>query len=184
MVRSHRQAQVRAWVAAVFKSFIPASSSAHIRYTACATRYCERDTTAQAECLRTLLYDKDPLQVACNVALLGMSGWSRRTAGFRRGLSENLGFRGSKVVASHFCLQGSDVARKPGIFFVTAGKTSSLHVKCFLSLQNLAAWGVAGILTYYIWIKPERQARAEQEVRQPYASMLSVCFLLVSECLR
>lgn len=59
-----------------------------------------------------------------------MSSWARRTAGFRRGLSENFGFRGSK---------------------------------------NLAAWSVAGILTYYVWIKPERQAAEERQLARQRA---------------
>jgi hypothetical protein len=29
--------------------------------------------------------------------------------------------------------------------------------------QNVAAWGVAGIVAYYLWIKPERELRLEQE---------------------
>jgi hypothetical protein len=27
----------------------------------------------------------------------------------------------------------------------------------------VAAWGVAGIVAYYLWIKPERELRLEQE---------------------
>ncbi|KAK9797762.1 hypothetical protein WJX73_008241 [Symbiochloris irregularis] len=59
-----------------------------------------------------------------------MATWAQKTAGFRRGLSENFGFRGSK---------------------------------------NLTAWGVAGILTYYIWIKPERKAAEEQQAARQRA---------------
>ncbi|CAM6045931.1 unnamed protein product, partial [Sphagnum compactum] len=31
--------------------------------------------------------------------------------------------------------------------------------------QNLAAWGVAGVVAYYLWIKPERDLKEEQEAR-------------------
>lgn len=91
-----------------------------------------------------------------------MSSWARRTAGFRRGLSENFGFRGSKVV---LLVQCQDV---------------SLHECTQPALrsarsQNLAAWSVAGILTYYVWIKPERQAAEERQAGPPpRSSCLSV----------
>ena len=34
----------------------------------------------------------------------------------------------------------------------------------FLCLQNLAAWGTAGFLAYYIWVVPERKVIQEQKV--------------------
>ncbi|CAK9224359.1 unnamed protein product [Sphagnum troendelagicum] len=34
-----------------------------------------------------------------------------------------------------------------------------------MGAQNLAAWGVAGVVAYYLWIKPERDLKEEQEAR-------------------
>ena len=34
-------------------------------------------------------------------------------------------------------------------------------------MQNLAAWGVAGGLYYYIWVRPERQAEQDRLVGLP-----------------
>ena len=43
--------------------------------------------------------------------------------------------------------------------------TSTLHSTFYVPLQNLAAWAVAGGISYYLWIKPERDAAAARQVR-------------------
>lgn len=36
--------------------------------------------------------------------------------------------------------------------------------------SNLASWAVAGGLAYFLWIKPERETRREQEARAALAT--------------
>ena len=56
-------------------------------------------------------------------------------------------------------------------------KRSDVRVMiCPLFAQNLAAWGVAGILTYYLWIKPERQRAEEQQVSFTNILQHLLCF--------
>lgn len=31
-------------------------------------------------------------------------------------------------------------------------------------MQNIAAWAVAGVIAYYLWVKPEREAEQERRV--------------------
>lgn len=42
-----------------------------------------------------------------------------------------------------------------------------------MGAQNLAAWGVAGVVAYYLWIKPERDLKEEQEVRYNSTTIIS-----------
>ncbi len=42
-----------------------------------------------------------------------------------------------------------------------------------MGVQNLAAWGVAGVVAYYLWIKPERDIKEEQEVRYNSTTIIS-----------
>ena len=40
-----------------------------------------------------------------------------------------------------------------------------LTPNCFnTAAQNLAAWAVAGVCAYYLWVKPEREAEVERKV--------------------
>ncbi|KAH9566726.1 hypothetical protein CY35_04G144400 [Sphagnum magellanicum] len=57
-----------------------------------------------------------------------------------------------------------------------SGKFRERVVKVFgglMGVQNLAAWGVAGVVAYYLWIKPERDLKEEQEVRYNSTTIIS-----------
>ena len=51
------------------------------------------------------------------------------------------------------------------------GLMTSLHW-CACGAQNLAAWGVAGTIVYYLWVKPEQKAEAERRVCSRAAVLL------------
>ena len=96
----------------------------------------------------------------------GMSFY-KSTAGIRNTLRENLGFRGVKVAPlSVTFLQVSLCAEMPCV---------QVEQKAFFELvtQNLAAWGVAGTIAYYLWVKPEQKAEAERRVRSHVGAPLA-----------
>lgn len=80
-----------------------------------------------------------------------MAAWGK---GFRKTVKQNLGFRGGTV--SFRAAASIQVCAK-------CVRLSS-PIYCH-AVQNLAAWAVAGVAAYYLWVKPERQAELERKVR-------------------
>lgn len=78
--------------------------------------------------------------------------------GLRNAIKENLGFRGSQV-RSHFTSQNS----------TKLSPSQQRHIAYLLCcLQNIAAWAFAGVLAYYLWVRPEQEAEKERRVRGPF----------------
>lgn len=79
-----------------------------------------------------------------------MAAWGK---GFRKTVKANLGFRGGTVSIVHsYCA--------PALIYKLACSPQHIH----FAVQNLAAWGVAGVVAYYLWVKPEREAELERKV--------------------
>ncbi|EIE26539.1 hypothetical protein COCSUDRAFT_32203 [Coccomyxa subellipsoidea C-169] len=43
----------------------------------------------------------------------------------------------------------------------------------FRGTQNIAAWAVAGVLAYYLWVKPEREAEQERKASRERARLFA-----------
>ncbi|CAL8466848.1 g6384 [Coccomyxa elongata] len=43
----------------------------------------------------------------------------------------------------------------------------------FRGSQNIAAWAVAGVLAYYLWVKPEREAEQERRAARERARLFA-----------
>ena len=108
----------------------------------------------------------------------GMSSFYKSTAGIRNALRENLGFRGAKATA-HIPAP----ALLPVCCIVyTFCRASDKSLTCACDAQNLAAWGVAGTIAYYLWVKPEQKAEAERRVRSKAFALVARVPALVLCC--
>lgn len=43
-------------------------------------------------------------------------------------------------------------------------KTGTISIECPFVLQNVLAWGVAGAVAYYVYVKPQQMQVEEQKV--------------------
>ncbi|KAK9810184.1 hypothetical protein WJX72_006437 [[Myrmecia] bisecta] len=43
----------------------------------------------------------------------------------------------------------------------------------FRGPKNIAAWGVAGVIAYALWVRPEKQARQEREAARERAKQFA-----------
>ncbi|KAK9916490.1 hypothetical protein WJX75_003291 [Coccomyxa subellipsoidea] len=44
----------------------------------------------------------------------------------------------------------------------------------FRGSQNIAAWAVAGVIAYYLWVKPEREAEQERRSSRERARAIAI----------